>query len=238
MYRERTILALIPARGGSKGIPKKNIKPLLHKPLISYTIESAKQSRYIDRVIVTTDDAEIARISREWGAEVPFMRPKELAADDTPGIAPVLHALTWLEKEEGFAPGYVVLLQPTSPLRNTDDIDRAIETLFAQEGTTLISVSESKDHPFWMQTIEEGCLKPFMDADVKNKYYRRQDLPKVYRFNGAIYMAGTEYLLANQSFFSERTVPYLMPRERSIDIDDAVDFQLAELILRGERYEQ
>jgi len=138
MYKDKKILALIPARGGSKGLPRKNIKPLLGKPLIAWTIEQSLASKYLDKVVVSTEDKEIAEISKKYGAEVPFIRPKELAKDDTPSIDVVLHAIDFLEKKELF--NIIVLLQPTSPLRTISDIDNSIEFLFSKNAQAIISV--------------------------------------------------------------------------------------------------
>nr|WP_231701885.1 acylneuraminate cytidylyltransferase family protein [Crassaminicella thermophila] len=232
--KDRSIIAIIPARGGSKGIKNKNIKYLIDKPLISYTIEAAKKSKYIDRIVVTTDDIEIKKVSEQFGVEVPFIRPKELAQDDTPGIEPIIHAVKWLEDNEGYRADYVINLQPTSPLRTSEDIDQAVEKLLNSNSISLVSVCESSEHPYWMKKIENGIMQSFLEVDIKNKNYRRQDLPKVYSLNGAIYMSTTENLVSNKSFYSENTLPYIMPKERSIDIDDMIDFKLAELTLRGE----
>lgn len=232
MYKNNEILALIPARGGSKGIKNKNIRELLGKPLVAYTIESALRSKYIDRVIVTTDDQIVAKISKDYGAEVPFIRPEELARDDTPGIEPILHGIKWLEENENYRSNYVMCLQPTSPLRDSEDIDRAIEILMDRQAISLISVCEADQHPYWMKKIEDGLLKSYMDVDLETKYFRRQELPKVYTLNGAIYISKTESLLKNRSFYSENTIPYIMTKEKSVDIDDIIDFKLVELILK------
>jgi CMP-N-acetylneuraminic acid synthetase len=217
-------LALIPARGGSKGIPRKNIKPMAGKPLIAWTIEAALNAQLVDAVVVSTDDAEIAEISRQWKAQIPFMRPPELAQDDTPGIDPVLHALDKL-------PGYdaVLLLQPTSPLRTAADIDACIRLAHSKQAPSVVSVCEPEQHPYWMYKMDpELGLASLIDVPA---FYRRQDLPAVYALNGALYYAHADWLRAHRSFEAENTVGYVMPRERSVDIDTLLDWKIAELLI-------
>ena len=222
---EMSLLALIPARGGSKGIPRKNIKKLCGKPLIAWSIEAAQKSKYIDRIIISTEDQEIADVARSCGAEVPFMRPHTLAQDDTPGIAPVLHAL---EKFSGIE--QILLLQPTSPLRTADDIDGIVNMFRKKQNPSAISICESPKHPNWMLSCgEDGTLSPFMDAPIAT---RRQDLPKVYVVNGALYLAKTEWLRQACSFLSPETIGYLMPPERSVEIDTPLDWEWIEFLMK------
>ena len=233
MYKGKNILGLIPARSGSKGLPRKNIKPLLGKPLIARTIEQALVSKYLNRVVVSTDDKEIAEISIKYGAEVPFVRPKELAEDDAKGIDVVLHAIDWF-KEDDKQKKYdlIMLLQPTSPLRTTEDIDKAIELLFLKKAKAIVSVCEVDHHPLWANTLpKDGCMKDFIRQEIMNK--NRQELPKFYRLNGAIYLAYCNYIKEQESFFGEKTFAYIMPRERSIDIDDEIDFKLAQILIKN-----
>ncbi len=232
MYKGKNILGLIPARGGSKGLPRKNIRPLLGKPLITWTIEQALASKYLDRVVVTTDDKEIAEVSKKYGAEVPFMRPKELAEDNTKGIDVVLHALNWLkENDKQKQYDLIMLLQPTSPLRKSEDIDKAIELLFLKEEKSIVSVCEVDHHPLWANTLpEDGCMKDFIRQEIMNK--NRQELPVFYRLNGAIYLAYCNYIKKQKSFFGEKTFAYIMPKERSVDIDDKIDLKLAEILIK------
>ena len=232
MYKGKNILGLIPARGGSKGLPRKNIKLLLGKPLIAWTIEQALASKYLDRVIVSTDDKEILDISKKYGAEVPFMRPKELAMDNVKGIDVVLHAIVSL-KEDDRRKQYdlIMLLQPTSPLRKSVDIDKAIEFLFLKKAKAIVSVCEVDHHPLWANTLpEDGCMKDFIRQEIMNK--NRQELSVLYRLNGAIYLAYCNYLKKYRSFIGEKTFAYVMPRERSIDIDNEVDLSLAEVLIK------
>jgi len=231
MYNNNKIIGIIPARGGSKGIRKKNIVDLAGKPLIAYTIEQAKGSKYIDKIIVTTDDEEIADISRSLGAEVPFSRPKALATDEAKGIDVVLHAITWFDSnEESF--DIVMMLQPTSPLRLSEDIDKAIEVLFLKNAMAIVSVCKSEHHPLWSNTLpEDSNMKNFINPEYMNK--NRQELPVFYRLNGAIYLSFCNYIKDRKSFYGENTFAYIMPDERSIDIDNMLDFKLAELLLNS-----
>lgn len=230
MINEKKILAVIPARGGSKGIPRKNIKKLNGKPLIAYTIEEAKKSGYIDKLIVSTEDREIAKISKIFGAEVPFLRPKELSNDNTPGIDPILHAVNWFKgKDCNF--DYVMCLQCTSPFRKYSQIDEAIEKLIKLDGDSIVSVCESEITPYWMKKVEDGKLKDFINSNVF--YTRRQDIPKVYRLNGAIYMARTQVLMNIKNWYSKNTLSYIMDKISSVDIDDMIDFKFVEFLMKG-----
>ncbi len=227
MIQGKTVLAIIPARGGSKGIPRKNVKLLAGKPLIAWTIEEAKKSKYIDKLILSSEDAEIIKVAQKWGCEAPFVRPPELARDDTPGIEPVLHALNALKEKYD----YVVLLQPTSPLRQVDDIDGCIEACFDANALSCVSATEVTQHPYLMYTIDhEGALRELIHR--RETIHRRQDLPTVYVLNGAIYLAASEWLQQNRSFLKPDTKAYVMSRERSLDIDDLIDFKIAEFILQ------
>jgi len=225
MINGKTILAIIPGRGGSKGIPRKNIKLLAEKPLIAWTIEDAKKSKYIDRLILSSEDEEIIRVAKEYGCEVPFIRPKELALDDTPGIEPVIHAINTLPEKYD----YVCLLQPTSPLRKVEDIDGCIEKCIKNNSDSCVSVSEVDQHPYWMYKIDENeILEPlFLDKII----YRRQDLPKIYALNGSVYIATVNQILEKKVFITKNTLGIKMDKKKSIDIDDELDFKLANLII-------
>lgn len=231
MYRDKMILALIPARRGSKGTLYKNIKPLLGKPLIAWTIEQAKGSAYIDRIIVSTDDEKIAEISKRYGAEVPFMRPKELAADDSKIIDVVLHARSWLEEYDK-PYDLLMLLQPTAPARTVGDIDRAVELLFEKSAQAIVSVSEAEHHPYRSNILPtDGCMSNFLRPELVNN--NRQDLPVFYRLNGVIFLAYWHAVSREKSFFNDKTFAYVMPKERSIDIDDEMDFKSAEFLIKN-----
>lgn len=222
-----TVLAIIPARGGSKGIPRKNIKAFADKPLIAWSIEAAKQSSCISRIVVTTEDAEIAEVAQKYGAEVPFMRPPHLSNDDTLGMAPVMHAL---EQIKGYE--WVMLLQPTSPLRTSQDIDGIWEYCRGSNAPAAVSISEVAQHPYWTYKLNnQDQLQPFCDdAPI---VARRQDLPSAYALNGALYMANVKWLIDNGSFINNETIGYRMPAERSVDLDTLDDWLWAEFLVRN-----
>lgn len=222
MFENKRILAIIPARGGSKGIPHKNIIDLCGKPLINYTIEAALGSKYIDYVIVSTDDQEIAKVARYCGAEIPFMRPAEFADDTSKTIDAVLYTVSELENiGEKF--DILVLLQPTEPLRTAGDIDGAIDRYFECGCHSLVSVSEVDDHPILIRSVEENQLKPLLNG---SSTCRRQDMPIYYRVNGCIYINAISELNRKTSF-NDNTVPYIMERSHSVDIDELSDLALA-----------
>lgn len=231
MIEGKSFLAILPARGGSKGIPGKNIKLLGNKPLIAWTIEAAKNSRYIDRIVISTDSNEIADVSRQFGADVPFMRPVELASDSAKTSDAIIHAIKWLSENDKANYDYFVLLQPTSPLRNEIHIDKSIETIINDKNAgSLVSVREVKENPHLMKVIsEDGYLDNLITTDKSDN--RRQDLPGVYILNGAIYISKTDEYLVNPSFYSGNCLPFVMNYESSIDIDDITDFHLAEYLL-------
>jgi len=223
------ILAIIPARGGSKAVPGKNIRQVGGKPLIGWTISAALAAESIDRVIVSTDSQEIAETTRQYGAEVPFLRPDEISQDDTPGIEPILHAVRWCSQEEGYQPDYVICLQPTSPFRTSADIESAIDLARVRDADSVISVSPVDHHPNWMQVIDnKGRLKDFIKGG--SKVNKRQDMGAVYALNGAIYLIRTTSLLSRKTFFVPDTLAYIMPPERSLDIDTPWDMHLANLL--------
>ena len=224
-------VGVITARGGSKSIPKKNTAPIGGKPLIAWTIEAALRSSALSRVIVSTDDTEIAEVARQWGAEVPFLRPAELARDDSPHIPVVVHAVEWLESHEDTRPDYILLLQPTSPLRSTEDIDNAIRLALEKDADSVVSVCQALSHPYLTKRITaNGHLEDFVPKP--EGYLRRQALPPAYFVNGAIYLVQRDVLIEKQTFYTERTYAYVMPPERSLDIDTPWDLYLADLILK------
>ena len=225
MINGKSILSIIPARGGSKGIPRKNLKTIAGKPLIAWTIEEAKKSRYIDRTIISSEDEEIIEVAKEYGGEVPFIRPKELAQDDTPGIEPVIHVVIELKEEYD----YVCLLQPTSPLRKVVDIDGCIQKCVFNNVMSCVSVSEVDKHPYWMYKLGKyDRLVPLF----KGKYVtRRQDLPKIYALNGAIYMINSHQILQMKKIVTDETLCHVMDKTSSVDIDTNDDFDIAEYFL-------
>ncbi len=225
MFKNKKILAIIPARGGSKGVPRKNIKLAGGKPLIAWMIEAAKKSKYIDRLILSSNDNEIINVAKKHGCDVPFVRPEELAQDDSSSSDVIAHALNEI-------PGYdyVMLLQPTSPLTIIKDIDGCIEFCIDFNAKATISVTEPNKTPYWMFKMgKNNNLKPVLG----NKYlhYRRQDLPSTYIPTGAIYIAESIWFLDNRSFYSESTKGYVIPRERTLDIDTEPDFKLFEFLI-------
>ena len=226
MIDDKKLLAIIPARGASKRLPRKNILDLSGKPLVAWTIEAALGSKYIDRVVVSTDDQEIANIAKKYGADIPFIRPSELATDQTTSVDVVLHLLNQLEKIEDKY-DYVILLQPTSPLRTAKNIEEAIKLLRTKNSDAVISVCESEHPPLWCNTLpDDMSMDNFLDASVKNK--RSQDLPKQYRINGAIYISSVKKLRKENSFFlTNNCIAYIMNQNVSIDIDTVDDFDLA-----------
>ncbi len=226
MFDGKSILAIIPARGGSKGVPRKNIREVGGKPLIAWTIEEAKKAKYIDRLILSSEDDEIIAVAKGWGCEVPFIRPAELARDDTPGIEPVLHAIEALPEMYDYA----VLLQPTSPLRTAADIDGCVAHCIQRGAPACVSVTEPEHNPYWMFTIgEAGRLKPF--AATEPLVPRRQDLPTVYVLNGAVYVARREWLKEKRSFIAEETLAYVMDQKRSLDIDSEHDLAVCACLI-------
>lgn len=217
--------ALIPARGGSKGIPRKNIKPIAGKPLIVWTIEAALAARGLDGVVVSTDDAEIAEVARQAGAQVPFMRPAALAQDGSSGLDPVLHALDQLPQYDA-----VLLLQPTSPLRGSADIEACLALAAERAAPSVVSVCEPDAHPCWTYRIEADLrLIPMMTGQPVT---RRQDLPPAGALNGAMYYARAHWLRSNGSLLGPETLAYRMPPERSVDLDTPLDWKFAEILLK------
>jgi len=226
-----SVLGIITARGGSKSIPRKNIQLVAGKPLIAWSIQAALACHNLDRVIVSTDDVEIEQVSGKWGAEVPFMRPVELSQDTSPHIDVIIHAVEWLAMHENYRPDYIVLLQPTSPLRTAHDIDSAITLAFTRDADFVISVSESPAHPYLNKRITEaGKLVDFVDTP--KGYLPRQSFPPAYFVNGAIYLARRDVLLRERTWYTDNTYPYIMSLDNSLDIDTPWDLYLADLILK------
>ncbi len=224
------IWALIPARGGSKGLPRKNVKMLAGKPLIAWTVEAARASEYLAKVIVSSDDAEIIEIACRYGAMAPFRRPDELASDTTSSVDVALHALEWFARCQQEKPEFLMLLQPTSPLRTTEDIDAICSLQEEKNADAIVSVCPGAHPPHWLRSLKPGnVLQAWnIDADVA----RRQDCPAAYQINGALYLVRTEMLAAERTFMPPGTLGYIMPPERSIDIDTPWDFHLTDLILK------
>ena len=221
------IISIIPARGGSKGIPRKNIKLLNGKPLISYSIDASNSCSLIDETYVSTEDAEISEISKGNNAEV-IERPDELASDDSSSIDVILHVLDYLENR-GELPDLFVLLQPTSPLRTSEDIEASINSFLESDCDSLVSVCELDHRSLLNFSLEDGFLVQNNNESLFNS--RRQDIPTHYSLNGAIYITTPEFIRKNKSFYSDKTIPHVMSKEKSIDIDTSFDFKLAEFLL-------
>ena len=219
MIDQRTVLGIIPARGGSKRIPRKNLQVVFGRPLIAWTVEEARKSEYIDRLILSSEDPEIIMIARELGCEVPFVRPDELARDETAGTEPILHALEQLAYYE-----YVVDLQPTSPLRIIDDIDGCIRKCHEMHSPACVSLTKCRENPrLIFRMLPDKKLIPLL-PDAWS-HMPSEQFPEFYKLNGAVYVASTRWLQTSRSFISEGTVGYEMPQERSLDIDTEDDLK-------------
>ncbi|SDB39106.1 CMP-N,N'-diacetyllegionaminic acid synthase [Pseudobutyrivibrio sp. YE44] len=229
MIQGKRVLALIPARGGSKGIKDKNIRPVADKPLIAYSIEAGKNCEYVDDVVITTDSGRIKAVAEEYGAWVPFLRPDELASDTATTLDAVLHAVNTL-KEMGKEYDILVILQPTSPLRDGEDLKGALEKYITSGERSMASVSVVEDHPLLIRTLQDDThMKKMLDV---SSTCRRQDMPEFYRINGAIYINSISELNDDTSF-NDNEVPYIISEEHAVDIDEYKDLILAEWYLCG-----
>ncbi len=226
-------LAVIPARSGSKGLPGKNIKILLGKPLISWTIESALSSKKIDKVIVSTDSEEIANISRKYGAEVPFIRPKYLATDTSSSFAVVEHAINFYANQKNIFFDFIVLLEPTSPIREIDDIDNMITKLSEnyKNSDAIISLGEVSEHPAYLKTIDnKSKISSYSISNSNN--LRRQDQEKLYFPYGVAYVSKVSVFMKEKTFYPKRTLGYLIGKHQNYEVDDIYDFICIESILK------
>lgn len=224
----KKILAIIPARGGSKGVPRKNIKLLNGHPLIEYTIKEANKSSYINKIVVSSDDEEILEVSERIGGCIPLKRRESLAGDKTATVDVILDVLNELKNKDNYVPDYFVLLQPTSPFRNCKHIDDSFKIVLNNDSNSLISVCEVSETPYWMKIIENNKMKNLLEG---NDVIRRQDLNKVYIINGAIYIMKTDVFLESKKLILEDTCPYIMDRKFSLDIDTKLDFEMAEVLM-------
>ena len=230
------VLGIVTARAGSKGLPGKNVKLLAGKPLLAYTIEAAKASGALDALILSTEDEQIAEVGRRLGCDVPFIRPRDLAQDDTPHLPVIQHAVRWMRERVNYSPDAVMILQPTSPLRQPQDIRAAID-LFERSGAdSVVSASEVPAHAHPMRVLridDTGAAVLFVTGDrVRHRINRRQDLPAAWVMNGAIYVCRTDELFAGEpSLYGDRVMAYRMPADRGLSIDDARDFAEAERAL-------
>ena len=230
---DHLILGVIPARGGSKGVPRKNVKPLLGKPLIAYTIEAALASRLLTDTVVTTEDEEIAAVSRQYGAQVPFMRPDDLATDAAKAVPTIQHAVAEMERIKGVKYDVVVMLQPTTPLRTADDIDQCLEKLLSTGADSVISVVEVGGyHPVRMKRIvpdpsgTSDLLVDYAEEEIENQ--PRQELPSVYLRAGSVYATRRDVLMNDNTFKGKVSRPFVIPHERHVNIDNQLDMKIAE----------
>jgi N-acylneuraminate cytidylyltransferase len=232
MDRTQKVLAVIPARGGSKGVPRKNIRTVCGRPLITYTIEHARAAQHLfHRIIVSTDDEEIATVAREYGAEVPFLRPANLARDETPMIPMLQHAVDFIERQDAARMDWICLLQPTEPFRTVSDLEQCLSLGNAGGCDSVISVVRVfATHPILMKRIENDVLLPFCVEEREGT--RRQDYqPAAYMRNGSIYLTRRDVLMEQGSIWGQTIRPYVMPLERSVSIDTELDLKLAELMM-------
>jgi len=224
------MIAIIPARGGSRGLPGKNIRPLAGKPLIAHTIGQALAAPSISRVLVSTDSPEIAQVAQQWGAEVPFLRPDELAQDHSLAIDTYLHTLRRLEQAEGFLHPELVVLQPTSPLRAVQDIEDCVALFRQRQADSVLTYYEANVPPAWAKRLDEqGKPHNYFAEALENK--NRQEAATAYLPNGAVFVFRFELLERQRLYITDRSYAHVMPYERSIDIDSAIDFELAEFFL-------
>ncbi len=227
------ILALIPARGGSKRLPGKNIRPLGGKPLLAWTLEAAKGLASVCDLLLSTDDPDIASVGKDWGALVPWLRPDHLATDSASSLEVALHALDWYEQETGPVDG-LMLLQPTSPFRRRDTLARGIQLFADQGGQTVVGVSPAHPHPYWCFRLEEGRLAPLLGEEYLD--IRSQDLPPAYAVNGAFYLVSPAILRSSRSFTPPSALPLIMTsRREALDIDNAEDWAMAEFFIGQDR---
>jgi len=237
MNQPMNILGVIPARGGSKSVPRKNISLLLGRPLIAYTIAAAQNSQRLTRFLVSSDDEEIIAVAKKYGAPVPFVRPDNLATDQAPTLPVVQHAIQWLETEYNFRFDYVVLLQPTTPLRTAADIDAVIEKLVNTGADSVVSVCDvDAYHPARMRRIVGDQLVELPIKEPK-EMARRQDLEPIYIRNGAVYAVRREVVMEQNSMIGVISRPYVMPVEQSVNIDSPMDMLVAQYLMKAEDYE-
>lgn len=235
MYKNKRILAIIPARSGSKGLKDKNIKELKGKPMLAYTIETAIESNIFDDIVLSTDSEKYAKIGRDFGAQVPFLRPDNLSTDEATTKDVMVYTLERL-RSEGKNYDYFMILQPTSPLRTAENIREAVGLLFEKEALSVVSVCEADHSPLYMNTLDGTLsLNNFMKKDVKT---RRQELPTYYRPNGAIYICQVDHYLNNGNLYNKKSYAYIMDKKNSIDVDDEMDFIIAEALLNTKSKEE
>lgn len=237
MYKDKSFLAIIPARGGSKGLAGKNIKELCGKPLIAWSIEAGLKSKYIDELIVSTDYQNIADISKEYGANVPFLRPDYLASDTATSFDAVKHAIDYYKNKLNREFDYIILLEPTSPLREVNDIDNAIEKLLlGSSAKSIVGISKTEDQnpAFLVKKNSEDYISGYENKNMK--VLRRQDILDVYFFEGTVYISETKTLEKKKTFYHEQTIGFEVPKYKSLEIDDMDDFVMVESIMKHKGY--
>ena len=237
MINRNSVIAIIPARGGSKGLPGKNIKELCGKPLIAWSIEAGLSSKYIDEVVVTTDSPEIANVARYHGASIPFLRPPELATDTATSFDVVKHTIDFYKNELKREFNYVLLLEPTSPLRDKLDIDGSLTLLSSNvHATAVVGVckTESQNPEFLIKISTEGFLVGYANIDIKVS--RRQDIADVFFLEGSIYLSQTNVLLNKKTFYHSNTLCFEVPKWKSLEIDDIEDFVMVEALMKFKGY--
>lgn len=237
MINGKKVIAMVPARGGSKGLPGKNIREICGLPLLAWSVRAGRESRYVDEVMVTTDSDEIARIGKAAGANIPFLRPSVLAQDQSTSFGAIAHALDHYRTVLGKQFDYVVLLEPTSPMRTAADVDRALERLLAQpDATAIVGVAktESQNPAFLVKVSERGFISGYEEKQMK--VLRRQDIPDVYFFEGSLYISEEAALLEKKTFYHEKTIAYEVPKWMSLEIDDLDDFIMVEALMKHRGY--
>lgn len=236
MFKKKKILCIIPARSGSKGLKNKNIIKLGNQPLIAWPIKAALKSKYIDMVLVSTDSLKIAKIAKKYGAEVPFLRPEKLARDNSSTIDVIKHTVKFLKKEEKYF-DYILCLESTSPLTSAKDIDNSINILFknSSKANSIVSVSNcSSQHPEYLfYKKKNNLLKRYLN---KKEYLRRQDLSNLYFIDGSLYLSKVKSLFLNNSFISKKTISFIMPKQKSFEIDDYTDLLIYKILIK--KYEK
>lgn len=232
MIKDKSILAIITARGGSKGLPGKNIRLLAGKPLIGWTVEAARRSKYIDRVIVSSEALEILDMARQFGADTPFVRPRELAGDLSKQEDAVLHAMDWMEKNDKRY-DYMMLLTPTTPLRDTAEIDRVTEYMVSHPSAkSVMTVVECEHHPLFANILpHDHSMSNFVPADLRLK--NRQELPKYYRLSASVCLIEWEYFKKHGSFHTPLTFAFITTQRNGLDIDGLADFMLADIYIKN-----
>jgi N-acylneuraminate cytidylyltransferase/CMP-N,N'-diacetyllegionaminic acid synthase len=232
MFKNEKVLGIIPARSNSKRLKNKNIIDLAGKPLINYTIKAGLESQYIDELIVSTDSEKISRIAENAGATIPFLRPAALSEDNTSSTDVIEHAVDYLKKENGQEFDYIILLQPTSALRDAIEIDRSFKSMETIGCDALVSVTRMDHPPQWSNVLPPDLnMKNFLKDEIQNR--RSQEFSNYYRLNGAIYIAKMEYFKRHKGFWGEDTHAFVMERNKSVDIDDAWDLKLAEFLIKN-----